>query len=429
MNYPVWELTTFGGGVLIAVIATVHVFVSHFAVGGGLFLVLTEMKGYRERDKRILDYVKGHTKFFLLLTMVFGALTGFGIWLIIALLSPAATSVLIHSFVFGWATEWVFFVVEIASLLIYYYTFYRMEPQNHLIVGWIYFIFAWLSLFVINGIVSFMLTPGHWIETRSFWDGFFNPSFGPSLFFRTFIALSLAGIYGLITSTRIQEDALRQRMVRYCGLWLALPFVLLVPSAWWYLQVIPPEARVVISDPDLTVNTVRKAFLVLTPILFLLGLLMALRLPKSFQQGFSFVLMALAFLYLGSFEMVRESARRPYIIHGYMYSNSILKDSLSEIQKQGVLKTARWAKNKSLSSANELAAGEEVFKLLCISCHSVGGYRNDILERTSGMKVVEFESVLDEMGDEEEQMPPFAGNQQERQALTKYVLEKLRGKQ
>jgi len=426
MNYPVWELTTFGGGVLVAVIATLHVFVAHFAVGGGLFLVLTEMKAYREKDKRILDYVHGHTKFFLLITMVFGALSGFGIWLIISLLSPAATSILIHSFVFGWATEWVFFVVEIASLLIYYYTFNRMDSRNHLIVGWIYFIFAWLSLFVINGIVSFMLTPGQWLETKSFWDGFFNPSFGASLFFRTFIALSLAGIYGLITSTRIQDDTLRQRMVRYCVLWLALPFVLLVPSAWWYLGVIPPEAREVISDPELTVNTVRKAFLVLTPVVFLAGLFMALRLPKRLQQGFSFVLMILAFLYLGSFEMVRESARRPYIIQGYMYSNSILKGSLPEFQKQGVLKTARWAKHKTVTPANDAAAGEELFKLLCMSCHSVGGFRNDMLERTSGMKVAEFESVLDEMGAEEAQMPPFAGNQQERQALTKYVLEALR---
>jgi len=73
MNYPVWELATFGGGVLVAVIATLHVFVAHFAVGGGLFLVLTEMKAYREKDRRILDYVHRHTKFFLLITMVFGA--------------------------------------------------------------------------------------------------------------------------------------------------------------------------------------------------------------------------------------------------------------------------------------------------------------------------------------------------------------------
>jgi len=425
MNYPVWELATFGGGVLVAVIATLHVFVAHFAVGGGLFLVLTEMKAYREKDRRILDYVHRHTKFFLLITMVFGALSGFGIWLVISVLNPAATSILIHTFVFGWATEWVFFVVEIASLLIYYYTFNKMDARNHVIVGWIYFIAAWLSLFLIDGIISFMLTPGRWVETKSFWDGFFNPSFVPSLFFRTFVALSLAGIYGLITSTRIQDDALRQRMVRYCVMWLAAPFVLLVPSAWWYLQVIPPEARAVISDPTLTVHSAGKAFLVLTPIVFLAGLFMAVRLPKSLQQGFSFVLMILAFLYLGSFEMVRESARRPYIIHGYMYSNSILKSSLPDFQRQGVLKTARWSKNKTVTPANDAAAGEEVFKLLCISCHSVGGFRNDMLERTDGMTTDQFEAILEDMGDERRQMPPFAGNQQERQALTKYVLEKL----
>jgi cytochrome bd-type quinol oxidase subunit 1 len=425
MNYPVWELATFGGGVLVAVIATLHVFVAHFAVGGGLFLVLTEMKAYREKDKGILDYVQRHTKFFLLITMVFGALSGFGIWLVISILHPAATSILIHTFVFGWATEWVFFVVEIASLLIYYYTFNKMDARNHVIVGWIYFIAAWLSLLLIDGIISFMLTPGRWIDTKSFWDGFFNPSFVPSLFFRTFIALSLAGIYGLITSTRIQDDALRQRMVRYCVMWLAAPFVLLVPSAWWYLQVIPPEARAVISDPTLTVHSAGKAFLVLTPVVFLAGLFMALRLPRRLQQTFSFALMILAFLYLGSFEMVRESARRPYIIHGYMYSNSILKSSLPEFQKQGVLKTARWSKNKTVGSESDATAGGEVFKLLCISCHSVGGFRNDILEHTDGLTEDQFEAILEDMGDEKRQMPPFAGNQQERQALAKYVLEKL----
>ncbi len=55
MNYPVWDLYGLGGGFWIALIATVHVFVSHFAVGGGLFLVLTELKGLREGSPAILD--------------------------------------------------------------------------------------------------------------------------------------------------------------------------------------------------------------------------------------------------------------------------------------------------------------------------------------------------------------------------------------
>ena len=67
MNYPVWELSAYGGGLLIALIATIHVYISHFAVGGGLFLVITEIKARREDDKDVLAYVHSHTKFFLLL--------------------------------------------------------------------------------------------------------------------------------------------------------------------------------------------------------------------------------------------------------------------------------------------------------------------------------------------------------------------------
>ena len=35
MNYPFWDVET-GYGILMALIAVVHVFVSHFAIGGGL---------------------------------------------------------------------------------------------------------------------------------------------------------------------------------------------------------------------------------------------------------------------------------------------------------------------------------------------------------------------------------------------------------
>ena len=151
MNYPVWDLYSAGGGFLIAFIAVVHVYVAHFAVGGGLYLVLMEKKAYKLQSDMLLDYVHRHSKFFLLLTMVFGGLTGVGIWFTIALLNPGATSTLIHTFVFGWAMEWVCFVGEILALFIYYYKFGKMSPRLHLRIGWLYFIFAWLSLVLING--------------------------------------------------------------------------------------------------------------------------------------------------------------------------------------------------------------------------------------------------------------------------------------
>jgi cytochrome bd-type quinol oxidase subunit 1 len=109
MHYPWWYVPHLTAPMLIAVVAVVHVLVSHYAVGGGLFLAVETGHAYREGDRSYLAYLKRHARFFILLTVVFGAITGVGIWWTIGLASPLATEVLIRTFVFGWATEWVFF--------------------------------------------------------------------------------------------------------------------------------------------------------------------------------------------------------------------------------------------------------------------------------------------------------------------------------
>ena len=109
-------------------------------------LVLTERRAYANNDSQLLEYVKRHSKFFALLTVVLGAVTGVGIWFTIGLVSPEATSSLIHTFVWGWAIEWVFFFVEIAAALIYAYNWDILDRRTHLTIGWIYFIAAWMSL-------------------------------------------------------------------------------------------------------------------------------------------------------------------------------------------------------------------------------------------------------------------------------------------
>ncbi|HEX5132736.1 MAG TPA: cytochrome C, partial [Candidatus Krumholzibacteria bacterium] len=120
MHYPFWDAGV-GYGVLMALIAVIHVFVSHFAIGGGLYLVVAETSARRHNDTQKLAYLESLSKFFILVTLVFGALTGVGIWFVIGLLNPAATEMLIHNFVWGWAIEWTFFVVEIAAAMIYFY--------------------------------------------------------------------------------------------------------------------------------------------------------------------------------------------------------------------------------------------------------------------------------------------------------------------
>lgn len=428
MNYPVWWIPSVGGGLLIAVISIVHVYVAHFAVGGGLFLVLTEMKGYREDSKDILDYTKRHTKFFLLLTMVFGSITGVGIWFIISLVHPSATSELIHAFVFGWATEWVFFVVEIVSLFVYFYTFGKMERRNHLLIGWLYFIFAWLSLFVINGIVAFMLTPGAWLMSRDFWDGFFNPSFFPSLFFRTLLAFMFAGIFGFLTSTTLKDKALRETMTRYCARWLLIPIILIPIFSYWYLNSITDSSKSMILGRSPEILPFFKGFIWIMPLLFLGGVTMAIRMPSTIKRAFALVLFVLGLLYMGSFEWIREAARRPYVIYDYMYSNSALKSEVDVINREGLLKKARWVKNKTISTSNERDAGREIFNIQCLPCHTVGGTVNDILPRTEKFTLFGMDSMLNGIGKINDYMPPFMGTMDERKALASYIVHDLHKK-
>ncbi|MEN8190380.1 MAG: hypothetical protein ABFS19_11075 [Thermodesulfobacteriota bacterium] len=421
MNYPVWLLDAFGGGTLIAIVAVAHVYISHLAVGGGLFLVLTEIKGLREGSTPILDYVHKHTRFFLLLTMVFGGMSGVGIWFTIALLSPSGTSSLIHTFVFGWAIEWVFFVGEIVALVLYYYNFNKISSRSHLILGWIYFGCAWLSLFIINGVIDFMLTPGSWIENGNFWSGFFNETFWPALFFRTFLCLMIAGLFGFLTSVNIKNDDLRHNMVRYCGIWLVVPLLLLLASAYWYKIALPPAQQEMVFVTAPGYKPMLTWFAYLSPLLFAGGLIMAIVRPQSVVRPVAWLLVVCGFLYMGCFEFIREGGRRPYIIWDHMYSTSILKSELSDYQKNGFLKSARWVKNKELTLDNRMAAGKEMYTLLCLPCHSEGGVLNDILPQAEKYTVEGMDSFLAGVGDANKYMPPFAGNEEERRVLAEYL--------
>jgi len=429
MNYPVWYLPEVGGGFLIALIAVLHVFVSHFAVGGGLYLIYAEKKGLAENSDGILAFTRRHARFFLLLTMVFGSITGVGIWFIIALVNPAATSSLIHIFVFGWAAEWVFFVVEIVAAFVYFYMFGRMDSRTHLQIGWIYFIAAWMSLFLINGIIAFMLTPGGWLEQQGFWRGFFNPSFWPSLFFRTAVAILLAGCYGYLTAAFTRDRQVRLAMTRFSGKWALAAMVAAVPFAVWYVLVLPEGAMALVLGKSPTI-----ALAVRWGVAGLVGLLAITLVAGIVRPGWNLKPVAFAALLsslavMGSFEWTREAARRPWVIGGVMYSNMIRAADVPSLNEKGFLQEARWVANRTVTPENQRQAGRELFIHQCYACHTVGGGNNDIVSRTAAQTYIGLTAYIGRMHQVRPFMPPFVGTEVEARALAAYIVGDLHGKE
>ena len=421
MNFPVWEIPVLGGGLLIGIIAVVHVFISHFAVGGGLFLVLTERKARRENSAVLLDYVKRHSKFFLLLSVVAGAVTGVGIWFAIGLVHPTATSSLIHAFVWGWAIEWVFFLVEVTSILVYVKTWDTMDARTHMAVGWIYAVSSLLTLAVINGIVAFMLTPGDWLQTRGFWDAILNPSYLPSLFSRTFIAVGFAGVYAFLTATLLPPLPARAAIIRYSARWV-LPALILLPLALlWYNSVIPETSREIVGGGIAAIETTARYGMYAALALLVLVVFGPLLRPKHFSFGQALVLLVLASVALFAAERVREAVRKPYILYGYMYANGVRVEDYERVEQAGVLASSKWMSAQTIDQANELRLGRELFRAQCMSCHTVGGYQ-DIVPHLAGRTADDLDVILMDLSSFRGYMPPFAGNDQERLTLARWLM-------
>jgi mono/diheme cytochrome c family protein len=429
MNYPVWDVA-FGAGLLIAVVAILHVFVSHFAVGGGLFLVVTELKARRNHDAALLNWLKVHTRFFVLVTVVFGVISGVGIWFTIGLISPTATSNLIHIYVWGWAIEWVFFFLEITAALLYMYGWEKLDARLHMWYGWIYFGAAYLSLVIINGIITFMLTSGSWIRNHQFWRGFFNPTYFPSLAFRTVIALALAGIYALITASVQKDSALKARLVRWSALWIVPSLAVLPALGWWYIRRIPADVWANARGAMPTGTRFAMLAVVFLAVTLALALLTLIR-PGRMHLAFSLLVALVALGAMGSFEFVRESIRLPYVISNYLYANSLYAAAMpgdggfttDAVNDAGILKAAKWINIRELTPNNQVAAGREIFRVSCAGCHTANAYRG--LKSYIALRQWDQNKIQAMIGGLEFMhngvMPPFPGNDAERGALAAYL--------
>ena len=235
-----------------------------------------------------LDYLKGHSTFFILLTVVFGAITGVGIWWTIGLASPLATETLIRTFVFGWAMEYVAFVVELAAAFIFYYYWNRLSPPIHTQIGWIYAWAAWISLVLITGITAFMLDPGEWSPTHNnFWAALFNPQCIPQIIARTGGALLLTSLYVYFHSSLfVAEQRLRDLIQKRSSRPALLGAVMILCGGVGWFYFLPESARAVL-EAAAAINLLTALIFILTILVLVLVYLGPYRNPGWLTPGFA----------------------------------------------------------------------------------------------------------------------------------------------
>jgi mono/diheme cytochrome c family protein len=327
----------------------------------------------------------------------------------IGLIHPLGTKWLINQFVWGWATEWVMFFLEITAAMLYLYGWRRLAPRVHLAVGWVYFVTAWLSLVIINGILTFMLTPGGWLATGSFWEGFFNPSFWPAMLFRTFICLILAGLYASLMAAREPDPALKSSLLRFNGALSLGGLILALPAGFWYLRTLPESVILELHQarvPALAMEVMGIAAAALG-VGILLGLL---AFPRRLGTVAAAVLMALALASMGGFEWAREAVRKPFVIHEFLYSNGVLASDAARLPAADPLPV-------SYSTGDR---GRDLYLYACRSCHTLDGY-HALDDRLAGLDEAYIGALIPRLVYFREKMPPFPGNGTDAKVLGRYL--------
>jgi len=441
MDFPVWYVPYLTAPLLIPLIAVPHVIVAQFAVGGGFLLADLTRRAYGANDLAILAYLRGLTRTFVLITIVFGAVTGVGIWWTIGLTSPETTSALIHIFVFGWAAEWAVFVLELAAAFVFYYFWGRLEPREHVIVGWMYAAAAWVSLVLITGITAFMLTTGGWTPEKSFLTAFFNPSFAPQVLLRTGGSLAIAALgIGVHLSFQKDHGLDKDLIIRWMSRWALAGVILILVGGAWYLAVMPDHARL---------NLIRAPILLaMTGINFFVTLLVTAALTWGHMVGSRWITPPAAVLLffagaaaITTGEFVREGTRKPYRIDRYIFSPGIRASDVTDVQRSGLIRRAPWLQHyldrelspgaslraADLPPAGRVEVGKSIFRYHCSSCHAEWGY-NGIVPILRPWTPELIRDTVRNLHRANPAMPPWMGNENEREALAAYLMQLSQGR-
>ncbi len=418
--YPVNEFGPLMKGLVIGGVGILHVFIAQFAIGGGMLLYYFERLAQRgHADAR--KFVDGYFKILVLVSFVVGALTGVAMWFTTIQVGARTIGLMIDEFHWLWVTEWVWFAIEIVSGYAFYRFGPRLDDKTRRLLLLIYAGAAWLSLFWINGILSWQLTPGKWLDGAGMWAGFFNASFWPSLLFRTAVAATLGALVAcvVINTMDLSRDA-RAALIRRASRFAA-PIALMPVFAFWFMAVIPADSRQWLMGGSMPMTMfvgVAAGASTLIGGYVIIGLIV----KRLYINGATAtLLLVLAFGATAAGEFVREGARKPYTVRGVLYSTSMTPAEVARLRVTGAVTDDPYPlRDEARYPTAQLRHGAKVYRALCDACHTLHG-ANAVVELTRTWTDDQLRLNVAKLQRTKAFMPPFAGNAADVEALVQLL--------
>lgn len=419
--YPVNDFDPLMKGLVIGGLGILHVFLAQFAIGGGMLMCYFQWLASTGRSANARVFLDSYFRFLVLLSFVLGALTGVGMWFTTIQVSARTIGVMIHEYHWLWSTEWTFFCLEIVAG----YTFYRyatiLNDRARMALLVLYATGAWMSLFWINGIISWQLTPGQWTETGSIWAGFFNPSFWPSLFYRTVAAMTIASLVACVVINTMKLDREARRELIGKAAHLLIPIALMPLLGVWFLAVIPEDSRTWVLGGSATMTLFLNLTVAASILVGGYALIGLVRQKLYINGATATLLCALGFGATAGGEFIREGVRKPFTIREYLFSNSITADEVRYLRDVGSVAHDPYPMRDADAYPNDqVLLGARVFRAQCSVCHTMDGV-NGLMHLAGPWTPVQRRLNIAKLQYTKPFMPPFSGTPEELEALVQLV--------
>ena len=380
--YPTWYEPMLGSGWIIGIIATVHVLFSHTAVGAAILFGVLAWISARDNRPELIEFIKKYGLFLLVFSYILGSITGPGIWYSTSVGSPRGISSLIHNFVWKWATEWLFFVIEVVGVYMLVYMADKLERRTYMKVAITFSLTSFTTMLAIVGILSFQMGPGKeaWFTEGGYLLGYYGENTLAQVLIRSAFMFTMAAVVGGIVAAGLKDQALKTWILRRAaavGIISTLVGMALYP---WYIGTYPEIAHLVM-DNRLPAYFVPSILTVLGAILayFVVTLIK----PKLITASVA-VIATVAILVLGLWpgESIRESARKPYVAGQYLYSNQVIgrdvpgmgvASEIPTLEKVGFTQAhVFWPEaQREITRNNAADVGRTLAITACSACHSL----------------------------------------------------------